>query len=81
MYIKALLEHYTKISWLRKDPQATRTRGECPEVLSECQLPGQHDSEDPPRFLLIKTDEMHQMFHILCPIGRVMVTRVQSAPK
>lgn len=29
VYIKALLEHYTKYCGLRKHPQVTRTRAEC----------------------------------------------------
>ena len=29
VYIKALLEHYTKYCGVRKDPQVTRTRAEC----------------------------------------------------
>lgn len=50
-----------KVFWPQKGPTGNQDQSRmCPEVLCECQWPGQHHCRGIPcRFFLIKMDKMH----------------------
>lgn len=59
VYIKALLEHYTKTSWLRKDPQATGPEQNVQKSSLSASGQGSMITKEPLGSSLIKMDEMH----------------------